>query len=247
MSEPVLLSLLRFAGLTVFVVACWSVWVRRLTFGSRYDMPVTIAVALFGVGAALDAPWSAIAAASYPLTGRYYLLNAAGHLCYIAGAAISIGAVYRRLLPDDDIEPFVRRVVLPIAGGSALTMIVAIFLSRATTTLTADHLYVVAPDGWMKLYWLAHFGATSVFGAIACYGVLHLRRDPRGVWLNLLLTSLAVAAAAGGAFGGWVVITGRVGPAWLLAWLLTYAAFASGAIATALQWMTRQQTLLRPP
>lgn len=247
MSESVLLAVLRVAGLVVFAISAWSVWVRRLTFGSRFDMPITVAVALFGVGAALDAPWPATVEASHPLTGRYYLIGVIAHLCYVAGAAIAVGAGYRRLLPDDAIGPFLRRVVYPIAGTAAAVMITAAALTARTATVSADHLYLLGPDGWLKLYWVAHFGATTLFGAIASYGALHLRRDPRAVWLNLTLASLALAAVAGGLFGGWVVITGRTGPAWLVAWLLTYAAFAGAAVASALQWMRRRKMLLRPP
>lgn len=246
MSELLLLAVLRVAALAVLAVSAWSVWVRRLTFGSRFDMPATVSVALFGVGAALDSPSRVIAIFSQPLTGKYYLLGVTAHLCYIAGAAIGVSAAYRRLLPDDAIGPFVRRVVIPLAGSAAAVMVIAAVLSSSTSTLTADQLYLVNPDGWLTLYWVTHFGTTTLFGGIACYGVLHLRRDPRGVWLNLMLGSLALAALAGGLFGGWTVIAGRVGPAWMMAWLATYAAFAAAAIAAALQWRHRQQVLFRP-
>lgn len=52
------------AGPAVLVVSVWSVWVRRLTFGSRYDAAGTLSLALFGVGSMLDAPWRQIGTSS---------------------------------------------------------------------------------------------------------------------------------------------------------------------------------------
>ena len=52
----------------------WVVWERRLTFGSRFDLPITIGTVLFGAGVGLTAPWPVVAGFPFPFTGKYFLL-----------------------------------------------------------------------------------------------------------------------------------------------------------------------------
>ena len=50
----------------VFLLVCvvWVVWERRLTFGSRFDSPITIGTVLFGAGVGLTSPSSSEAPGS---------------------------------------------------------------------------------------------------------------------------------------------------------------------------------------
>lgn len=242
--DSALLSVLRIAGPAVLAVCLWSVWVRRDTFGSRLDSTGTLATVLFGVGAALDAPWWATAEALSSQTGKFYMLKLFASLCYITGAGLTVAVIYRRLLPDDAIGPFLRKWIGPWVIGAGAVMVVCFTASDVTSRLSAVHLYLVAPDGWMTVYWLAHFGTTTLLGAVASYGVFHLRRDPRSVLLNVGLASLLTAALFGGVVVGYAVITGRLRALLLVGWLLTYAAFAAAAVGSALQWRWRIRRLL---
>ena len=227
------------------MVAAWAVWERRVTFGSRIDSDATKSIALFGIGAALDSPWPEIAAASYPLTGRYYVLTMVGHLCYIIGAALVVKAIYLRLLPDDAIGPFMRKWIAPLVIGASAVMVISFAASGTTSRMPAAHLYLFGPDGWLTVYLIVHFSTTTLLGAIAGYGVYRLRPDPRAVMLNTLLAALMAAAVFGGLMGGWGVITGRIETPRLVGWLLTYTAFAVAMGASAVQWRHRVRALLR--
>lgn len=242
-----LLSVLRIAGLAVLLVAAWTVWERRVTLGSRIDSGATVSTALFGVGAALDSPWSQIAAASHPLTGEYYALTMVGHLCYITGAALGLRSIYRRLLSDDVFDHVMRKWLLPFVAGVVVIMVSSFSASAVTSTMPAVHLYLVHPDGWLTVYFLAHFGTMTLLGAICGYGIYRLRLDPRAVLLNLMLVALLVAAVCGGVGVGWGVITGRIETLRLVAWLLTYAAFVAAGVGSVLQWRHRVQALVQPP
>lgn len=242
--DSALLSVLRIAGPAVLAVCLWAVWVRRATLGSRFDSTGTVSIALFGIGAALDAPWWETAEALYRTAGKAYILKLLADLCYVAGAGLTVRAIYLRLLPDDGIGPFSRKWIAPLVIGAGTTMVVCFMASGATSRLSAVHLYLVRPDGWMTVYWLAHFGTTTILGAIAAYGVYHLRRDPRSVLLNLALAALLTAALSGGLVAGYAVITGQLRTLLLVSWLLTYAAFAAAAIGAALQWRHRTRRLL---
>lgn len=241
--ESALLSVLRIAGPAVLAVCLWAVWIRRDTFGSRFDSTGTLAAVLFGAGSALDAPWWATAEALSSETGKFYVLKLLAGLCYITGAGLTVSVIYRRLLPDDAIGPFVRKWIGPLVISAGVVMVVCFLASDVTSTLSAVHPYLVRPDGWMTVYWLAHFGTTTALGVVASYGVYHLRRDPRSVWLNVGLASLLTAAVFGGVAVGYAVITGHLRVLMLVGWLLTYAAFAVAAIGSALQWQHRKRLL----
>ena len=241
-----LLSALRIAGPVVLLVCAWAVWERRVTFGSRFDFSATASLAFFGIGSALDSPWPQIAAASHPLIGKYYALNLIAHLCYLAGSALCVRAIYLRLMPDGAIGPFMRRRIAPLAIGAGAVMLCSFAASAATSTMSGDHLYLVTPDGWVKVYWLAHFGTATLLGVVAVYGVYLLRPDPRAVLLNVVMAALAVGAVMGGVVVGWGVITGRIETSRLVAWLLTYAAFAATAVVSAVQLHRRVQALHLP-
>lgn len=245
--QSFLLTVLRIAGPAVLVISAWAVWQRRATFGSRFDAAWTVAIVLFGVGAALDAPWPEIAAASYAPTGKYYVLNVVGHLCYLAGGAFVVRGIYLRLLPDAATTSFMRRWIVPSVVAAAVVMVSSFAMSSVPSTLPAQHLYLVVPDRWMTVYFVAHFGTATALGAVAGYGVFWLLRDPRAVLLNVVLAALTAAAVSGGLMVGWSVITGRFETLRLVTWLLTYAAFAVASVTAALQWRHRIRALLQPP
>jgi hypothetical protein len=195
----------------------------------------------------LDSPWRQIAEASYPLTGSYHVLGVIGHLCYLAGAVLVVRAIYLRLLPDGEIDSFMSRRIKPLALGAAAMMLISFAVSEVSRSVPVDHLYLAPPDSLMLPYWIAHFGTATALGAIACYGVFRLRGDPRAVLLNVLMGALMTAALSGGLVVGWGVITGRIETLRLVAWLLTYAAFAAAAVGSAIQWRHRVRALVQLP
>ena len=105
---------------------------RRLSFGSRWDGPITVGVGLYGLAAALDSPWPAMPAASFPVTGTYYVLPALGHVCYLAGTAAGIRSVYIRLLLDEEIDAFMRTRITRVVGVAAVAMLGCLIASPVT-------------------------------------------------------------------------------------------------------------------
>lgn len=237
------MSALYLVNILVVVVAAWAVWERRLAFGSRWDAPITWGIALFGAGAALDSPWPGVAAASFPLTGRYYLLMVMAHFCYLAGAAMGIRSVYLRLLPDGAIDGFMRaKMLTPIALASAV-MVVCVLASPISTTMPADHLYLVRPDGWMAAYWVAFLGALGALEMVSMYGLNLLRGDQRSAMVGLLIASQAVGTLAIGCIGV-AVLSGRGGVAQTLVWPFAYAGIIGGSIAAVVSWRFRVRSLV---
>lgn len=240
------LPLVRVVSLAVFAIAAWSAWSRRMTLRSRFDRGTTMAVALVGIGAVLDAPWAICATASVPVTGRYYGLMVLGHLCYLAAAVACIGSVYVRLLPDGECRPFMRTRIVPVAATAAVIMVVAFLTSSLPRTHSVPHLYLASPDMALATYWYATFGPSAALGGIVCYGLVLLRDDPRSVMANLMLVSAVVGSAGGALIVAWGLLTGRIVVLQFLAWFGVYAGFAGFALAAAVQWRHRQAMMRGP-
>lgn len=240
------MKILIIANIVAVLVAAWAAWECRLTtFQSRWDSPKTAALILFALAAVLDSPWRTFSEVSFPLTGRYYVLTVVGHVCYLTACASGVKYIYPRLLPDAAIGPFVRRRLVPSVALAAAVMVIAFAASPLTASLTADHLYLIHPDGWLRLYWLTFYGTLTTILIVALYGVNRLRTDPRSVMLNLLMTSLGlgVLSVVVSALG---LLTGNAESMRLIAWPITYAAIAVGAVAVVIAWRHRVWAMLRP-
>lgn len=242
--DPAVTSLY-LANIAVVIIVAWAVWARRDTFASRWDRPNTVAIALIGIGAVLDSPWSAIARASYGLTGKFYLLNTVGHIVYLSGLALSLVALYRRLASDDAVDRFMRTRIAPLVTGAALVMLTAVMLSPRTSVFSAYHLYLVPVDGWLTLYWCAHLGTLMVLLAISNFGLIRARSDRRSRMVDTLAAGTGVGViAALATVAGLLSEPAEFAPK--LVWPLTYAATAATAIAHVIAWRHRVASMLGP-
>lgn len=240
------MKVLAIANVVAVLVAAWAAWELRLTtFRSRWDSPKTTALILFVLAAVLDSPWRVMSEASSSYTGRFYFLTVIGHICYLAACASGLKYIYLRLLPDAAIGPLVRRRLVPTVFTAAAIMVVAFTASPLTASMSADHLFLVRPDGWLKLYWLTFYGTLTTILLAAMYGLNRLRSDPRSVQLSLLLTSLGLGALSA-VVSGVGLLSGHGESVRLFAWPLTYAAIALGAVAVVLSWRHRVGTMLQP-
>ena len=237
--------LLRILELLVVLVAAWAVWVRRDSLHSRWDSAITVAIALFAVGAMLDSPWPAVAASSFGVTGKHYVLTAVGHILYLAGATLGLKTVCLRLMSDEAIGALMRRRIMPAVIVAAIIMLVCVFASPATSVMSADSLYQVKPDGWLLTYWAAYFLTMTGLNAVAVYGATVLHRDADAI----MVAPLAVATILGtlsclGFLAA--IIAGKTGLVYNLLWPAAYVAMIAGSVACALSWRYRMRALTTP-
>lgn len=237
-----LVGVLHVMNVAVIIVTGWALWVRRDSIGSKWDAPMTGAIALFAVGAALDSPWPAVGAASFALTGKFYLFTALGHISYLSGAALGLKTVCLRLTPDDAIESLMRSRVWPGVLTAAVVMMLCLISSPATSTMPAESLYQVRPDGWLIAYWIAYFGTMTAVNLVALNGANVLRREPDAVMVTPLAVATVVGTLACLAFFGAIVSGHGDGPH-AVVWLGAYVAIIGGAVASALSWRRRARAL----
>jgi hypothetical protein len=231
------------ANVVLLVCVAWVVWELRLTFGSRFDSPITVGTVLFGAGVGLTAPWPVVAGVPVPFTGKYFVLIVIGQFCLLAAIVFGIKAVYLRLLSDEAMGPFMRRRIAPLIAVAAAALVICFVASSLTLTRPVDRPQFAPLDGWLAASWLMYFGILAVLGLILSYGVARLRRDPRSVMHRILLLSIVPASLSAVVIGYALVNSGHV-YVWIAAWLINYAAFFGTAIAFVMQWRRRVRALL---
>ena len=233
------------ANFFVLVYVVWVIWERRLTFGSRFDSPITIGAVLFGAGVGLTAPWPVVAGIPFPFTGTYLALIVIGQFCFLAAIGFGIKAVYMRLLSDEAMHPFMRRRIAPLVAIATVALAICFVGSSLTLNTPVDRQSFASVDDWLAVSWLAYFGILAVLGLILSYGIARLRRDPRSVMHRFLLLSLVPASLSAVVIGYALVSRGDVN-VWVVAWLINYAAFIGTTLSFVLQWRRRVRTLLPP-
>lgn len=231
------------ANIFLLVFVMWVVWERRLTFGSRFDSPITIGTVLFGAGVGLTSPWPVVAGVPFPFTGKYFVLIVIGQYCFLAATAFGIKAVYLRLLADEALDPFMRRRIAPLIAVASAALVFCFVASSLTLDRPSDRPSFAPLDGWLALSWVVYFGILAALGLVLSYGVARLRRDPRSVMLRVLLLSLVPASLSAVVIGYALVSSGRVS-VWIVAWLINYVAFLGTATAFTMQWRRRVRALL---
>ena len=231
------------ANIVLLVFVVWVVWERRLTFGSRFDSPITVGTVLFGAGVGLTSPWPVVAGVPFPFTGKYFALIVVGQFCFLAATAFGIKSVYVRLLSDEAMDPFMRRRIAPLIAVASVALVICFVASSLTLPRPVDQPSFGTLDGWLAASWLTYFGILAVLGLILSYVVARLRRDPRSVMHRALLLSLVPASLSAVVIGYALVSSGHVN-VWIAMWLINYVAFFGTAIAFVTQWRRRVRDLL---
>ncbi len=237
---------LALANVVAVSLAAWAVWVRRVSIGAPWDVGITVGVALYGLGSTLESPWPQMAAASFALTGKYYLLPVLGNISYLAGTAIGLKSFYIRLMPDDEISPFMKTWIAPVVAVAAAAMLLCAIASPATSGMPAATLYGVPPDGWLRMYFITYFLSVTALLWAAIFGGWRLRRHPRP---GAVVPLMVIAALGSLACLGHLVAILTVGNHPLVAVLALgggYLATAFTALVAGVFWRRRITDLLGP-
>ena len=235
-----------FANAFAVLSAIWALWVRRYSFGSSWDGAISVGVALYGLGSALESPWPAVAAASFPLTGKYYLLPVLGNISYLAGTAMGLKSFYVRLLPDAEIGRFMRMRIMPVVVAAGTVMLLCAVASPMTATMPADHLYLVPLDGWLRMYFITYFvSVILLLGAAVFGGFRLLGGQSSGAAVPLMVIASVGSLACLGHLVAILTVGGH--RVWMLALFGGYLATTVTALVCAVSWQRRIGDLTQPP
>lgn len=179
------------------IVSAWAVWLRRLTWASRWEASTTLSVCLLGVGILLTSPMSdvTVGKALRGITGLYNLENWLGHVCIIGSASAILYSALCRLYDDDALDIILRRWVQPPVVLS-IALLLAFFLVGdlgATELPMANQ----PPWGWAGAYYTLMCATVIYLLAYAARALVIIRRDsPTRRVANVYLIACASGIAA---------------------------------------------------
>ncbi|MEB3070594.1 hypothetical protein [[Mycobacterium] vasticus] len=224
-----------FIGVTV-VVALYSLWVRRDTWWSRWEIGVSTAIALECAALVLMSPWAAETIGS-PLHRAAHIWNLqqlVGHQFLVIAISVNAHHVLLRLADHERIRPLFRRhVVWPVRIG---------LLALAVVFVVADAGY--RPDGfstsggvWANVYWVLWCGLLIYLSGCATRLLLALRDDPRAKETVELYTASSAFALA--ALMAQLSITWSKNDASTLVWFCACVSVTIFAYGSARSWQAK--------
>ncbi|KLO25421.1 hypothetical protein ABW16_22975 [Mycolicibacter heraklionensis] len=224
-------------GATV-VVALYTLWVRRDTWWSRWEIGITLAIALETLGLVLMSPWAAetLGPWVHRAMRMWNVQQLAGHICFVVAIAANIYHVLARLADFDQFRPMFRlHVRLPVQVG--VVAMVAVFIV-ADAGFRPDGFSTLGGGGaWARAYWVLLSLLLIYLSGYATRVLSMLRSDPRAketVDLYTASTAFAVAAIMALLSNAWT--KSDVSP---LIWLCACISVAIFAYGSARSWRAK--------
>lgn len=218
-------------------VTALSLWIRRDTWHSSWEVGLTLSLALQGGAVLLMSPSAAGTAEPllHEVLGRWNTQHLLGHLCLIAAAAAVVYHGLSRLVDAATLNAlFNRNITKPLSLG--VPLLVATFI-LADERYQADLLLAHVSSVWLGLYWLLLDAMLIYLLGYAIRILATLRRDPRSKpAATVYLVGCALQATA-------CVV--QVGTAWagidisLPVWICGCLGVMSFAFGAARSWRSR--------
>ncbi|MEB3034823.1 hypothetical protein [[Mycobacterium] nativiensis] len=225
-----------FIGATVLVVL-YSLWVRRDTWWSRWEIGITSAIALEGCALVLLSPWAAQAVGPWlhKASGIWNLQQMVGHIFIVMAIAANIYHVMARLADFEEMRTLYRRQVKwPARIG--LPAMMAVFVI-ADADYRPDGFATSSQGGWVTAYWVLLCGLLIYESAYATRLLMMVRSDPRAKeTVELYTASSAFALAA---------LTAQLSTTWTqtdvssLVWLWVCVSVGIFAYGSARSWRAK--------
>jgi hypothetical protein len=170
------------AWLILVALTCvaWSLWIRRVTWRSRWEVAATLNIALQGCAVLLMSPAASatLGHGLHALTGKWNLEDYLGHDCYVVAASAAVYNALGRLADDHMLQVKFKRYVEPPAT-ICIPLLLATFSLGNGATIYRPDFFDVPTDIWLKLYWLLLCGTLIYLLGYGSRALLVLRKDPR--------------------------------------------------------------------
>jgi hypothetical protein len=233
------------ATLIAITLCCiaWSLWIRRVTWSSRWEVAATLNIALQGGAVVLMSPWASetVGVALHSLTGKWNLEDYIGHDLYIVAASAVVYNALGRLQDDHSLQRSFKQWVERPATLCIPLLLVTFWLGNGAKVYYAD--FFKAPtDFWLNMYWLLLCGTLIYLLGYGARALLVLRQDPRS---RRVANVYLVASAAGVAACVVRLATAFIPPlqAWdngpALVWVFACMCGAGFAITSAESWRNK--------
>ena len=214
-----------------------SLWIRRDTWRSRWEIGASLSVALQGCALLLMSPWAAniLGQHLHRALGRWNVQHLLGHICLIVAVTALIRHVLIRFTNQPQVTTlFSRQVLRPVRLGVPL---LAVLFVAADERDHPDLLTAHVGNAWLSAYWLLLGALLLYLLNYAARVLLIIRGDARSrPVVNVYLLALGSAVVAG-------VL--RLGSVWagiditLLVWLFTCLSLGGFACGSAQSWQAK--------
>ena len=189
---------IRFALIaTTLVAIAYSLWVRRHSWRSRWEVGASLNIALQGCAVLLMSPWASrvLGPRLHHIFGRWNVEDLLGHICLVAAVAAVIYHALARLDDERQLRGLFRRhIKTPVLLGIPVLVLVFIIANEGYhADLFPAHVSTI----WFGTYWLVLGGLLVYLYSYAGRVLLILQKDPRSKpTANLYLISAAFGLAA---------------------------------------------------
>jgi hypothetical protein len=188
------------ATLIAITLCCiaWSLWIRRVTWSSRWEVAATLNIALQGVAVVLMSPWASetIGVALHSLTGKWNLEDFIGHDAYIVAASAVVYNALGRLQEDHDLQRSFKQWV-EIPATLCIPFLLVTFTLGNGAKIYKPDFFQVPTDFWLNMYWLVLCAMLIYLLGYGARALLVLRKDPRSRTVaNVYLVASAAGVAA---------------------------------------------------
>ncbi|MGH3971505.1 MAG: hypothetical protein ACRDTV_26265 [Mycobacterium sp.] len=198
-----------------------SLWIRRHTWGSRWEAGASLNIALQGCAVLLMSPWASETFGPWlhAVFGLWNVEDLLGHLCLVLAVTAIIQHGLARLVDKDQLQKLLHaHIEMPLQLG--VPLLVAVFI-LADEGYHPDLFPAHVSTVWLGAYWLV-LGALLIYlFSYAARVLLILRADPRSrptVDLYLISAGFGVAANVIQTGTAWAGIDITL-PVWLCACL----------------------------
>jgi hypothetical protein len=175
----------------------YSLWVRRDTWGSRWEADASLNIALQGCAVLLMSPWvsATLGPSLHQIFRRWNVEDLFGHICLIVAVTAIIDHGLARLGDENECRGIFRRhIATPLWLG--VPVLVAVFIA-ADEGYHPDLFPAHVSTLWFGAYWIVLGVLLTYLFGYAARVMLIVRKDPRStVTANLYLISAAFGVAA---------------------------------------------------
>src|SRR5689334_7916019 len=144
------------ATLIAITLACigWSLWIRRVTWSSRWEVAATLNIALQGGAILLMSPWASetIGRVLHSWTGMWNLEDFIGHDMYIVAASAIVYNALGRLQDDHSMQRAFKQYV-EYPATLCIPLLLATFAMSSAHDVYARDFFASPTDGWLAAYW----------------------------------------------------------------------------------------------
>ena len=240
------------ATLIAITLCCiaWSLWIRRVTWSSRWEVAATLNIALQGLAVVLMSPLASetVGVWLHALTGKWNLEDYIGHDCYIVAASAIVYNALGRLQDDHSLQTTFKTYVERPATLCVPLLLLAFSLGNGAAIYRPDF-FQVPTDFWLSIYWLMLCAMLIYLLGYGARALLILRKDPR----SRIIADVYLIASVSGIVACAVRITTACVPAFAewesgkAVWFFACVCGAVFAMAAAHSWRIKTKWFSQVP